>query len=46
VEAIVRTALEHEPPAAERGTVVPLPARFAHAPGSFAHHPDREEEEE
>jgi hypothetical protein len=28
VEAIVRIALEHEPPATERGTVVPLPARF------------------
>jgi hypothetical protein len=29
VEAIVRTALEHEPSAAERGPVVPLPARRA-----------------
>jgi transposase len=45
VEAIVRTALEHEPPANERGTVVPLPARFARPPRSFAHHPAPREEE-
>jgi hypothetical protein len=45
VEAIVRTALEHEPPASERGTVVPLPARFARPPRSFAHHPEPREEE-
>jgi transposase len=44
VEAIVRTALEHEAPPAERGTVVPLPARFARAPRSFAHHPEPPEE--
>ena len=45
VEAIVRTALEHEAPPADRGTVVPLPARFARAPRSFAHHPEPPEEE-
>jgi transposase len=45
VEAIVRTALEHEPPAHARGTVVPLPARFARPPRSFAHHPTPREEE-
>jgi transposase len=45
VEAIVRTALEHEPPAHARGTVVPLPARFARPPRSFAHHPAPPEEE-
>jgi len=45
VEAIVRAALEHEPPARERGTVVPLPARFARPPRSFAHHPQPPEEE-
>jgi Mu transposase, C-terminal domain len=45
VEAIVRTALEREPPAHARGTVVPLPARFARPPRSFAHHPAPPEEE-
>jgi hypothetical protein len=45
VEAIVRTALEHEPPATERGTVVPLPARFTRPPRSFAHHPSSPEED-
>jgi len=45
VEAIVRSALEHEPPAGVRGTVVPLPARFARPPRSFAHHPQSPEEE-
>ena len=45
VEAIVRSALEHEPPASARGTVVPLPARFARPPRSFAHHPQPPEEE-
>src|SRR5262249_57640528 len=44
VEAILRAALEREPAAAERGAVVVLPARFARAPESFAHHPPREEE--
>jgi hypothetical protein len=44
VEAIVRAALEREPPVAERGTVVVLPARFARAPESFAHHHPPEEE--
>jgi transposase len=45
VETIVRTALEHEPPESERGRVVPLPARFARPPRSFAHHPASPEEE-
>jgi transposase len=45
VETIVRTALEHEPSATERGTVVPLPARFARPPRSFAHHPPSPEED-
>jgi Mu transposase, C-terminal domain len=45
VEAIVRTALEHEPPEGARGTVVPLPARFARPPRSFAHHPTPREED-
>lgn len=43
VERILRAALEREPAAAERGTVVPLPARFARVPQSFSH-PHREEE--
>jgi hypothetical protein len=43
VERILRTALEREPAAAERGTLVPLPARFARAPQSFSH--TRREEE-
>ena len=43
VEAILRRALEREPGPAERGALVPLPARFARAPASFAHHPDEEE---
>lgn len=42
VEAIVGTALEREPGPAERGSLIPLPARFARAPASFAH-PPREE---
>lgn len=45
VEAIVRTALDHEPPEPARGTVVLLPARFARPPRSFAHHPEPREEE-
>ncbi|MFQ5829869.1 MAG: transposase [Candidatus Methylomirabilia bacterium] len=43
VEAILRTALEREPGPSERGAVVPLPARFARPPQSFAHHPKEEE---
>jgi transposase len=43
VEDIVRAALEREPGPAERGTVVPLPARFARAPRSFVHHPREED---
>jgi transposase len=43
VERILQTALEREPAAAERGTLVPLPARFARAPQSFSH--TRREEE-
>jgi hypothetical protein len=42
VEAIVGTALEREPGPAERGRLIPLPARFARAPASFAHHPQEE----
>lgn len=37
VETIVRAALEREPAPTERGAVVPLPARFARPPQSFAH---------
>jgi transposase len=44
VEAILRTALEREPAPTDRGTVVALPARFARAPESFAHHQPREED--
>jgi len=44
VETILRAALERAPGPAERGTVVPLPARFARPPQSFAHHPKEEEE--
>lgn len=44
VETILRAALEREPAPTERGTVVALPARFARAPESFAHHPPHEEE--
>jgi transposase len=43
VERILRAALEREPGPAERGALVPLPARFARAPESFAHHPREEE---
>jgi transposase len=42
VEAILITALEREPGPGERGRVVPLPARFARPPASFAHHPREE----
>jgi transposase len=44
VETILCAALEREPGPTERGAVVPLPARFARAPESFAHHHPREEE--
>ena len=43
VERILQTALEQEPSPGERGAVVPLPARFARAPRSFAHHPREED---
>lgn len=43
VERILCAALEQAPAAAARGTVVPLPARFARAPVSFVH-PAREED--
>ena len=44
VERILHTALEREPGPTERGVVRPLlPARFARAPESFAHHPPTEE---
>jgi transposase len=46
VEAIIRTALEHESPEHARGTVVPLPARFARPPRSFTHHPEPQDQEE
>jgi transposase len=42
VEAILATALEREPGPTERGGVIALPARFARAPASFAHHPREE----
>jgi transposase len=42
VEAIVGTALEREPGPAARGSLIPLPARFARAPASFAHYPREE----
>ena len=38
VERILHTALEREPGPTARGAVVALPARFARAPESFAHH--------
>jgi Mu transposase, C-terminal domain len=43
VERILHTALEREPGPADRGAVHSLPARFARAPQSFAHHPTTEE---
>ena len=43
VERILHTVLEREPGPTERGAVRPLPARFARAPQSFAHHPTTEE---
>jgi len=42
VEKILADALEREPAPAARGAVVALPARFARAPQSFAHHPKEE----
>jgi hypothetical protein len=45
VETILRTALEREPGPAERGRVVPLPARFARPPQSFAHHSPEEDDD-
>src|SRR5262245_19667971 len=45
VEAILRAALEREPATADRGMVIVLPARFARAPQSFAHHLSQEEED-
>jgi transposase len=44
VETILRAALEREPGPSERGGLVCLPARFARAPESFAHHHPRQEE--
>jgi transposase len=43
VERILHTALEREPGPTARGAVRSLPARFARAPESFAHHPTTEE---
>jgi hypothetical protein len=45
VETILRTALDRGPSAAAGGQVVPLPARFARAPESVAHHHLNEEDE-
>jgi transposase len=45
VETILRTALEREPGPTERGSVVPLPARFARPPQSFAHHSHEEDDD-
>jgi hypothetical protein len=45
VETILRTALEREPGPTERGSVVPLPARFARPPQSFAHHSPEEDDD-
>jgi transposase len=42
VEAILSTALEREPGPGAHGSVIPLPARFARTPASFAHHPREE----
>lgn len=44
VERIVRAALERAPGPVEGGVVRPLPARFARAPESFAHHHPQPEE--
>ena len=44
VQRILQQALEHEPASADRGAVVPLPARFARPPASFAHVVPTEEE--
>ena len=43
VKRILRTALEREPGPTARGVIRPLPARFARAPESFAHHPPEED---
>jgi len=44
VQRILPHALEHEPAAAAPSAVVPLPARFARPPASFAHAVSPEEE--
>ena len=44
VPRILQAALEHDPAPATRGAVVPLPARFARPPASFAHPVPTEEE--
>ncbi len=43
VQRILQTALESEPAPRARGAVLPLPARFARPPASFAHVPPKEE---
>lgn len=43
VQRILQSALETEPAPAARGAVVPLPARFARPPASFAHPVPQEE---
>lgn len=44
VQRILQTALESEPAPSDRGAVLPLPARFARPPASFAHPITPEEE--
>lgn len=44
VQRILQTALEGEPAPGERGALVPLPARFARPPASFAHPGPQKEE--
>jgi transposase len=43
VQRILQQALETEPAPADRGTIRPLPARFARLPASFRHPPVQEE---
>ncbi len=43
VQRILQTALESEPAPADRGAVLPLPARFARPPASFSHSLSQEE---
>jgi transposase len=43
VQRILQAALETEPAPSACGVVLPLPARFARPPASFAHRPEKEE---